>query len=182
MLAGGNVQSWHCYSFWPVQRFPGIASSSRQEALMQKMCCRVLFHLTGVLTAFSPAAAIVYPPALNNSVPESELKHPCLSARPRPVCPELSTTSVQRNSQTASLLSANACRKHLRRFYGTSSNLQAWMLIVTCCCGNHCTVCKYFTDFFSFLARWWKPLRHSMQLSWQSFLGAVSITDTFSTV
>lgn len=61
--------------------------------------------------------------------------------------PEL-RTSLQRNSQTTSRvalrLSSNARRKHLRRFYSASSNLQAGTLVATCCCGNR-TVCKHFS-------------------------------------
>lgn len=42
------------------------------------------------------------------------------------------------------LLYTNPRRKHLQRFYGTSSSLEARMLVATCCCGNR-TVCKHFT-------------------------------------
>lgn len=54
---------------------------------------------------------------------------------------ELRPASGRDNSRTASLVAllcsrANACRKHLQPFYGTSSNLQARTPIITCCCGN----------------------------------------------
>ncbi len=77
VLAGENVQSWHCYSFWLLHRFPGIASSNRQEALMHKMCGGLRrFH------SLRQRVPVAHPAALNESMLASELQHLCLSAEP----------------------------------------------------------------------------------------------------
>lgn len=55
--------------------------------------------------------------------------------------------------KTTTLVALQSGRKHLRRFYGTSSDLEATMLITTRFRGNPCSVCTHFSlSFFLILS------------------------------
>ena len=135
---GRNAQIWHCYSFWPVQTFPWIASSCRQETSTQPP--------PPPPPPPPPAAAsvsVLRPAALNNSLHASEAETSLFVFL-------LGRLQRRRIPKTFLSLLYGARRKHLRRFYGTSADLEARRLIVTCCWGNSCSVSKYFTQLFCF--------------------------------
>lgn len=133
MLVRGNVLSWHSYSFWPVQRFPGIASSSREEALMQKIFFS-LSHPAGNELCSSESLSRAVHEALNNSVPASELKHLWLSSESRVLsCGRLHSTRIPKPLLVLLYSPAGNISDGFMAPHPTSRP-ECWSLL--CCWGN----------------------------------------------